>query len=406
MTTTIDEFQIAPLFRVANTLGNPLRKAVIELAPDALRSAAEKQTGLSDWGSEDFWPGFETLARAFAADETQTIVGRASLRIEMLHRLKNRLRLEAAVKREPAILQSPVRRPLFIIGFPRTGTTLLHKLLAQDPNVHVPLQWKLYSPLPMNVPQEEIERRIREANSLLRFAAMIAPQWSIIHPTNAEEPEECIFLLTDNLTYVLRANIPAYVEKYLHTDLKPVYENFRQHLQALQWQQPERSWTLKSPLHLWGLQALLATFPDARIIQTHRDPKKALPSWFSLAAALGKMHRRSVDMEQIAKDWLPLWKIGMERAQAVRASANPDQFLDLHYKDLIADPLAAVRQIYKHFGDELTPEAEASMTRWLKDHAHGAHEKHRYSAAQYGVSDEQITSELSDYIAAFNVPVE
>src|SRR5215213_2347259 len=163
MPTTIDEFQIAPLFRIANTLGNPLRKAVIDLAPDALRAAAEKQTGLSDWGSEDFWPGFEMLARSFAADETQTIVGRTSLRIEALHRLKNRLLLEAAVKREPAILQNPVRRPLFIIGFPRTGTTLLHKLLTQDPNVHVPLQWKLYSPLPLNVPQPEIDKRIKES---------------------------------------------------------------------------------------------------------------------------------------------------------------------------------------------------------------------------------------------------
>lgn len=403
MTTTIDEFQIAPLFRVANALGSPFRKAVIELAPDALRRAAEKQTGLNDWGSEDFWPGFETLARSCAADDTQTIIGRASLRVEMLHRLKNRLRLEAAIKHEPTMLDHPVRRPLFIIGFPRTGTTLLHKLLAQDPNVHVPLQWKLYSPLPMNVPQAEIDRRIREANSLIRFAAVLAPQWSIIHPPSAVEPEECIFLLTDNLAYALRANIPAYVEKYLRTDLKPVYANFRQHLQALQWQQPERSWTLKSPLHLWGLDALLATFPDARIIQTHRDPKKALPSWFSLAAALGKMHRRTVDLTQIAKDWLPLWKIGMERAQTVRATANADQFLDIHYRDLVADPLVAVRQIYAHFGNELTPDAQANMSRWLKEHAHGSHEKHRYSAVQYGVSDEQITRELSSYVESFGI---
>lgn len=405
MTTTIDQFQISPLIRAVNTLGSPLRKAVVQLAPDALRTAAEKQTGLHDWGSEDFWPCFNTLFRAFAADDLQTFVGRASLRVEGLHRLRSRLLLVDALKREPGILASAVRRPLFILGFPRTGTTLLHKLLAQDPNVHVPLQWKLYSGMPLNVPQAEIDRRIREANRLIRFATLLAPQWSVIHPMSADEPEECIFLLTDNLTYASRASIPAYVDQYLHTDLKPVYANFRQHLQALQWQQPERSWVLKSPLHLWGMDALLATFPDARIVQLHRDPKKALPSWFSLAAAIGKMQRRSVNLTQIARNWLPLWKIGMERTQAVRA-ANPDQFLDLQYRDLTADPLAAVRRIYAHFGDELSPDAEARMSRWMQDHAHGSHEGHRYSAAQFGVSDEQITRELSNYIAAYNVSVE
>lgn len=406
MTTTIDQFQIAPLFRVTNILINPVRKNVVGLAPDALRATAEKRTGLHDWGTENFWPGYETLFHAFAADDMQTFVGRTSLRIEGLHRLQCRLRLVDALKREPEILDTPVRRPLFIIGFPRTGTTLLHKLLTQDPNAHVPLHWKLYSGLPMNVPQREVEHRMNESRRLLGMVDMIAPQFKIIHPVNADEPEECVFLLSDNLTYALRANIPAYIEHYLNTDLTPVYTNFRQHLQALQWQQPQRSWVMKSPLHLWGLAALLATFPDARIVQLHRDPKKALPSWFSLAAALGKMHRRTVDMPHIAKTWLPLWKTGLERAQAVRAAANPAQFLDIHYRDLIADPLATVRRIYAYFGDEFTPDAEVQMSAWMQAHKHGAHESHRYSASQYGTSDEHITRELRDYIDAYNVPVE
>jgi hypothetical protein len=262
--TTLDEFKISPLIQVVNRLGGGLVKLKllsIDIAPDSLRATAERQTGLSDWGDEDFWPGFKALCQSFAKDDTQTLIGRYSFHIEALRRLKNRLLLEQAIKREPGILGSPVRRPLIIVGFPRTGTSMLHRLLTQDPNVHVPLYWKLYIPLPLNVPQNEINQRIKATENLLGFVARIAPQWTIIHPTGAREPEECVFLLSDNLTYAVRSHIPEYIERYLQLDLKPVYRNFCQHLQALQWQQPERPWVLKSPLHLWALDALLNVFP-------------------------------------------------------------------------------------------------------------------------------------------------
>ncbi len=226
MTTTIDEFRLSPVIELANAVSRPFER-VINLTPDALRAAAEKQTGLSDWGSDDFWPGFEALFNATDADNSLTLVGRISMRVEGLHRLKNRLLLEQALKREPEILNNPVRRPLFIIGFPRTGTTLLHKLLTQDPDVHVPLHWRLYSPLPQNVSQAEIDRRVKESESLMRFADFIAPQWKVIHPTGAHEPEECVFLLTDNLTYAVRTNIPDYVNFYLHEDLNPGLPEFQ-----------------------------------------------------------------------------------------------------------------------------------------------------------------------------------
>jgi len=407
--TTLDEFQISPLIRAANVLGGGLvnlKLPAFDLSSEGLRAAAERETGLDDWGSENFWPGFEALCAAFADDHTQTLVGHISFRTEALRRLKNRLLLEGALKREPEILDHPVLRPLIIIGFPRTGTTLLHKLLTQDPNVHVPNYWKLYTPLPMNVPQAEINRRIKLTENLLRFVALSAPKWSVIHPTGAHDPEECVFLLSDNLTYAVRANIPAYIEHYLHLDVNPVYRNYRQHLQALQWQQPDRSWVLKSPLHLWALDALLNAFPDARIVMTHRDPPKAFASWCSLATALNRMSRHSVDPHQIAQMWLPLWKIGFERAQAVRDNADPAQFFDVRYTDLRADPLAMVRQIYTHFGDELTPDAEAAMSRWLTENAHGSHEGHRYAAEQYGISDDVIRQTFQDYADRYGLQPE
>ena len=407
--TTLDEFQISPLIRVVNTLGGGLvnlKLFSIDVRSHSLRAVAERQTGLSDWGSEDFWPGFEALCHSFAQDEKQTLVGYISFRIEALRRLRNRLLLEQVVKREPGILASLVRRPLFIIGFPRTGTSMLHRLLTQAPNVHVPLYWKLHTPLPLNVSQAEINQRIKSAESFLHFASLVAPKWTIIHPIDAHQPEECVFLLSDNLTYSVRAHLPEYIEQYLQLDLTPVYRNYRQHLQALQWQQPEGSWVLKSPLHLWSMEALLKVFPDARIVMTHRDPKKAFPSWCSLTASLSKMTRKDVDPRQTAKEWLPLWKTGLERAQVVRAAADPGQFFDMCYADLMADPLAMVRQIYAHFGDELTPEAETAMSGWLTANAHGAHEGHRYDVAQYGIRDDQIEREFRDYTDAFAIPLE
>jgi hypothetical protein len=360
-------------------------------------------TGLSDWGDEDFFPGFEILASAFANDTTQTLIGRLSMRIELLRRLKNRLLLEQALQQTPDILTRPVERPLFIVGFPRTGTTLLHKLLSKDPEAHVPYHWKLHTPLPLTGGQNEINQRIRSASSIMRATEMIAPMWKVIHPTGVHEPEECVFLLSDNLTYGVRAHIPKYVEHYLDLDLTPVYRNYQQHLQALQWQQSQSHWALKSPLHLWSLGALLAVFPDACIIQTHRDPVKAFPSWCSLVTALGIMARKQVDLESIGAEWLSLWKIGIERAQAARESANPARFFDVQYTDLVADPLAMVQQIYAHFGIDLTAEAETRMQQWLEAHAHGAHEHHRYDIEQYGLSNETISREFRAYRENFGI---
>ena len=162
--TTIDHFQISPLIRLANGIGGRLvNLPAFDISPAGLRAVAEHKTGLSDWGDADFWPGFETLFKAIAADETQTLIGRMSFRTDGLNRLKNQLLLTQAMKDEPRIIDVPVRRPLFIIGFPRTGTTLLHHLLTRDPYVHVPNYWKLYTPLPLNVPPDEIERRVKDA---------------------------------------------------------------------------------------------------------------------------------------------------------------------------------------------------------------------------------------------------
>ncbi|HVU10188.1 MAG TPA: sulfotransferase [Phototrophicaceae bacterium] len=405
--TTIDQFQIAPLIRAANVLGSPFAHLPpFDLAPASLRAVAEHQTGLRDWGEPDFWPGFETLFNAINADHTQTLIGRMSFRTDGLNRLKNQLLLTQAIKDEPGIAKGEVKRPLIIVGFPRTGTTLLHHLLTQDPHVHVPLYWKLYTPLPLTVPDEEIERRKQQAESLMRLSEMVAPQWNTIHPTGAQEPEECIFLLTDNLGYAARANIPEYVEAYLKEDLIPVYRGYKRALQALQWGQPEQSWVLKSPLHLWALDALLTVLPDARIVMTHRDPKKAFASWCSLAAALGKMQRKQVNLQQIAREWLPLWKIGIERANSARDKFDPAKFFDVQYRELMADPLEMVRRIYNYFGGALTPDAEVAMSRWLADNAHGAHEGHRYSAAQYGLSDDQIEHEFADYTGRYQIPME
>jgi hypothetical protein len=400
--TTIDEFQVSSVVRLANAIGRPFSGA-IDLDADSLRKAAERETGLSDWGDEDFFPGFEALVSAFADDTTQTVIGRLSMRIELLRRLKNRLLLEQSLQQNPDILARPVSRPLFIVGFPRTGTTLLHKLLSQDPDAHVPLYWKLHTPLPLTGGQAEIDRRIRSASGIMRATAMIAPKWVVIHPTGVHEPEECVFLLSDNLTYGVRAHIPKYIEQYLAADLTPVYRNYQQHLQGLQWRQPQSYWALKSPLHLWSLDALLAVFPDACIIQTHRDPVKAFPSWCSLVTALGIMARKRVEPEQIGAEWLSLWKIGIERSQKARESADPARFFDAQYTDLVADPLAMVRRIYAHFGIELTPEAETRMQQWLEVHAHGAHEHHRYDIEQYGLSNEVISREFRAYRENFGI---
>lgn len=234
-----------------------------------------------------------------------------------------------------------------------------------------------------------------------------------IHPIRAHAAEECIFLLPHHLVMHMRADIPTYAEWFLERDMRPDYAYHKQQLQSLSVgddpnSEPAR-WVLKAPFHLFNLPELFSVYPDAGIIHTHRDPKDVMGSWSSFAVILGKLHRTNVDVKAVAHNWIRLWEKGLKRAIEFRYRTNTSAVYDLQYHDLAANPIEAMRQLYAHFGDTLSAEAEAAMRAMLDaDRASKQTPRavHRYDLAQFGLTEAEIDKTFGFYTNFCNIPLE
>lgn len=406
--TTIDEFRLAAPIRLLNRFGllfDRLNWSPVDLSASAVFEDAVRRTGLANWGDQNFLSDYEALISAFEHHLNLSLLGILGTQRDFRRMLTNRLYVQEALKRNPEILDIPVTRPLFILGLPRTGTTLLHKLLAQDHRFRVPPLWQLMAPLPLS-DQPPQKQRIKEAEQYINLANYTAPLMRAMHEISAHEPEECIFLLPHHLSYHLRAQLPGYRDWQLSRDTTPEYRYYKQQLQCLAYQKPDARYAMKSPFHLFSLKALLSVFPDACIIQTHRDLKRVIPSWCSLGAGLQTLHLKQVDRYAIGSDWLRLWKTALERSLAARQSIPAGQFFDLHYTDLFADPIAAVQRIYQHFDYTWDADVEARMRAWLAATPQDKHGAHRYSAAQFGLTETGIRQTFKTYTDQFNIQLE
>lgn len=372
------------------------RTKLINLDPDRLIAAAERQTGLSDWGAPQFLNDYRFLMEIVARKPDLTTIGRFAARTETMHMLTNRLRMQEIFKRRPEILQLPIEAPYFIIGLPRTGTTLLHALLASSTEHRSPYFWQLYSPFPLDEPPETAAR-IKRAETIAGQYERLIPPMGFIHPLLAHEPEECVFLLPHHMVIHGQYDERAYPDWYLARSATPDYAYHKQQLQSLDAGQPQRRWVLKSPFHLFHLDALLAIYPDARIVQTHRDIKQVIGSWCSFEAFIGLLFREKIDLKAIGREWMMMWAKGLRRAITVRERVGSDRFFDVSFASFTADPVGAIRQIYDHFGDAFTPETERAVNEQHQRVSAGSRTPHRYDIAQFGLTNAQIDAEFAFY---------
>ncbi|MEW6381021.1 MAG: sulfotransferase [bacterium] len=408
--STINQLKFPPLHRLINRAGKTLDRlgiSLINLSAESLLKAACRQTGLSDWGDEDFLTPLTILLDSYNQEADLSFLGRISVRQNCIRLLSNRLRIQDDCNRYPQILETPICRPLFIVGLPRTGTTLLHNLLAQDPTVRVPRTWELMQPSPPPTPEgRKTDRRIAAASKKINRIFACAPQIFSIHPFDPTGPEECILLFQHGFTsylFVLYTNVPHYTEWLLQHDMVPAYQYYRRQLQLLQWRCPGSHWVLKSPAHLFSLNALLTVFPDACLVQTHRDPHKVVPSLCSLSAMAISLSSNRLDLKCLGERGLSLCGTAIDRAMQVRESASPGQFYDVHYRDLVTDPIGVVRQIYTHFSYDFDPCMEKGMRQWLAANPQFKHGSHRYSLDQFSLDRQAIASRFAAYREKFNV---
>ena len=329
-------------------------------------AAAQESTGLSDWGTDDSWrAGLGEVIAAAHADPRPAV--RESVTAEVARLLALRLRLAADEADCPAITAAPVRRPLIIVGFPRTGTTYLHELLSLDPAARAPLAWESRTPWPApDAATFGSDPRIAAAQA--RFDAMLAtrPEFQAMHAVGAQLPAECqeiMMLHFASANFWHRFGLSSYAAWFATARRSGKYRTHKRVLQELQWKGPRGRWTLKSPEHMFDLAELLETYPDACLVQTHRDPATAMASLARLIYTNQAMYIPQTDPREVGDVVRAVWGTAFDRVMADRALPGVDgAVLDIAYRDLVTRPADSVRAVYERFGLPYTNAFHRALT--------------------------------------------
>ena len=398
-----------------NTIGGAARAAgipLVRLDPETLLAAARASTGLADFGDPWFREPLRRLIDSYENEAKLTVLGRVIARRDAVRLLENRLRLCDALKRNPAIERGEVRRPIFVLGLPRTGTTILHELLAQDPANRVPMTWEVFHPFP---PPErathDTDPRIAAVEQHFAGIDRLLPDFKRMHPMGALLPQECVALTAHDfatMIYHTSNRVPAYQAWLESADLRPVYASHKRWLQHLQWKCPADRWVLKSPGHLWALDALLDVYPDALFVQTHRDPLKVVAPLTSLVTTLRGLASNDVDPIEIGADWTERLAGGLEASMRTRdrARLGPDRVIDVQFREFVGNEIETVRRIYEHFGLAFSAEAESRMRAFIAANPKDKHGAHRYRLSDAGLDATTERRRYRAYQERFAVPSE
>lgn len=362
-----------------------------------LHASATKACGLDDFGSDDdnYREALGVLLESYRRDADLTEFGSKMQRFFVRNALVARLVSEAAWKQHPQHADVAIERPIFVTGLPRTGTTAIHRLLAADPR-HQGLElWLAEYPQP-RPPRETWPDNPVFAQLDAQFSKAHAenPDYTGLHYMTADEVEECWQLLRQSLhsvSYETLAHLPTYSQWLAKQDWTKPYRRHRKNLQLIGLNEPEKRWVLKNPSHLFALDALFKTYPDALVIQCHRPPETIMASMCSLAQHTTEGWSTTFVGETIGRDSLETWSRGLELFNAERAKHDPAQFYDLDYFELIKDPVGAVADIYRAFGIEFTDAARDAATATHEETKKGPRApKHTYSLADYGLTDDEV----------------
>jgi hypothetical protein len=384
------------------------------LDPDRLVHEAIGRAGTDDFGDDSWQEGLEVLCAALDQEARLHELGVEIAASGAVEYLANRLGIVAYARANPEVAQGVIDQPVFIVGQPRTGTTILHDLLALDPALRAPRTWEVDRPLP---PPESgsfhTDPRIDEVDATLSMADALIPGFTTFHPMGARHAQECVRMTGSDfrsLIFPVQYRVPTYDRWLLHeADLAPAYRWHRRFLQHLQARHPAPQWLLKSPAHLWHLDDLAAEYPDAIVIQTHRDPLKVISSVSALSAHLRRMASDAPDLTEISADYAEDIFLGLERGMDARARGviAPERIVDVHFADFVADPIATIRQIYAAMGRDLGAGTEDRMRAFLAQNpGDGGGGGTRYRFADTGLDAVALRARAEEYQASCGVASE
>ena len=378
---------------------------------DDLVTRACERAGLDDFGGESWREGLQLLVDTCESAPGVNPGGREFVYGQFVDALWNRLRVVDYRKRHPEVADEQVQRPLVILGLPRTGTSLASYLLDQDPLRRSLLTWEAEDSVPPSTPETlYTDPRCLKKKAELDVLAegLKAANIPMVHWDEADGPTECLFVQNQDFkAYLWEAYMPSttYAEWLLQTDMTTAYAYERTVLQMLQSRAPG-VWSLKMPSHTVHIEALLATFPDARIVWAHRDPFKATASFLRLNYLSRAVLGVDVDVDVIVPNVLRQLGEHVDRPLATRRRIGNDRFFDLHYTDLMRDPIRVMRSLYDWAGDDLTTSTEQAMLAWLDDHPQDRHGVAPYSLDGSGVTRADLEPIFDEYLSEFDVALE
>jgi len=381
--------------------------APIPLQIDALLAEARRRAGLENLGSEWILEALGVYLHALRTEAGLSAAG-AVYRSEIILRgLVNRLRMVEAIRLHPEIRTEELNVLAAIIGLPRTGSTLLQRVLTSIPRINGVRWWELqnFAPFPGEVRGQPTER-IRFAEKMVADWLAATPEFAAIHPLSATQVDEESILLHHMFCGALEytAPIPSYVEWQNATDFRAAYVDLRTMLQFLQWQQPTRRgkpWVLKAPEHLIAMEALLATFPDCKVVVTHRNPVQVIPSLCSMYYTIQRLTVAEPDRLKIGQGNRRRWGPALERFTVLRARIGDDRFIDIGYRELLQDPVRVAQKTLAALGVTLDAQGEIAIKAWLEENSRDQRAAHEYNAAEYGLSEQELENDFANYIRRF-----
>ena len=385
-------------------------KAVVPLDEESLLREAEKTTDLSDFGDDLWREPFRVLIKSLEEEADLTLMGRLMARNDIISWLSTRLQVEETIKQNPAILDEEIKSPMVITGLPRSGTSILFELLSQDPDVKVPRTWEGMMPCP---PPEtatyDNDPRIEKAHNLATQWSRVAPEFASMHEMGGLIPAECgqimcATFISDQIAALHQT--PSYSIYMMQADYEPVYQYHRKVLQILQWKNPRKRWLLKAPEHQVHLDTLLKVYPDARIVQTHRDPIKCMASTTSLLGTLYWMRSDQNFNAEVFENIIMgeatsnrLEKVIRLREEGAIPAAS---ITDSRYQDLMDDPMGCIEQTYQYFDMALTEEIKDLMLKYLEGKPKGKFGQHKYQIDD-SAEERKLFQRYQEY---YNVPSE
>lgn len=388
--------------------GTGLSRCLWPLDVSTLCAKARRRAGSDDFGDPPLEPALSILVKSLDDEANLHPLGRFLMRAHLLDLLTTRLRLVSEWKRRAEPLD--IVRPVFITGMPRSGSTFLHELLAQDPDNRVPQVWEVMFPLAAPGRRQDCPNRyIRKAEACLWLFRKFAPGADSVHPIRAHTPQECVAIHSYTLLseeFVTTCNVPGY-ESFLHkTELGPVYAWQKRFLQHLQSNHSAQRWVLKSPDHVYGLEALFSAFPDALVVQTHRNPVDVLKSSLRMLEVLQGAFTRPLDRKGRGLREARILAGATERFIRFRES-HPElsgRFIDLRYSDLIAEPLPAIRRIYQHLDAPLPENIANCMGRFVSNRSRYRNPRRIHTLSDLGLDSSEEARSFKRYCFRFGIP--